>query len=252
MVANLVLFLLVIAFSLGLAYFALSRVLGGRPARRSLAYAAPAILIGLLLPLVLAFAGRYGLVILYGLYAAGALLWMLSWPLRKQQAGDLLLRLSATLQSKVLFWLGLFQLGLAIAITYSRLDQFTGSLVTTGGVISGIAELAFWWSLALLFILLGRSRLEIRENGLSYLFAWQPWERIQAFGWDDDRPNTLILKTYPRTFLSRRYMMLSIPADQQQRVDTLLEDYLLEADLDAEMEAASSAETDAKKDAGLG
>ncbi|MGB3788117.1 MAG: hypothetical protein WA949_08905 [Phormidesmis sp.] len=246
MVANLVLFLLAIALSLSLGYFVLSRVIGARSARRSLIYAAPAILIGLLLPLVLAFAGRYGLVILYGLYAAGALLWMLSWPLRKKQAGVLLLRLSATLQSKVLFWLGLFQVGLAIAITYSRLDQFTGSLVTTGGIISGIAELAFWWSLALLFVVLGCSRLEIRENGLSYLLAWQPWERIRAFGWDDDKPNTLILKTYPRTFLSRRYMMLRIPADQQQTVDALLEDYLLEADLDAEMEAETNATSDAE------
>ncbi len=233
MVANLVLFLLAITLSISLGYFALSRVLGARSARRSLTHAAPAILIGLLLPLLLAFAGRYGLVILYGLYAAGAILWMMSWPLRKKRAGDLLLRLSATLQSRVLFWLGLFQVGLAIAITYSRLDQFTGSLVTTGGILSGIAELAFWWSLALLFVLLGRSRLEIRENGLSYMLAWQPWERIQAFGWDDDKPNTLILKTYPRTFLSRRYQILSIPAEQQETVDKLLEDYLLEADLDS-------------------
>ncbi|MBE9059716.1 hypothetical protein [cf. Phormidesmis sp. LEGE 11477] len=236
MAANLVLLLLIVAFTFSLGYFALSRVLGSRSARRSLVHAAPAVAIGLLLPLVLAFAGRYGLVALYGLYAAGAVIWMASWPLRKKQAGDLLLRLGNTLQSKVLLWLGLFQVGLAIAITISRLDQFTGSLVTLGGIISGAVELAFWWSLALLFILLGCSRLEIRENGLSYLFAWQPWERIQAFGWDDDKPNTLILKTIPRTFLSRRYLMLSIPADQQQRVDGLLEDYLIEADLDAEMD----------------
>lgn len=234
---NLGLFLLIVAFTFSLGYLVLSRVLGPSSARRSLIYAAPAILIGLLLPLLLAFVGRFGLVVLYGLYAAGALLWMLSWPLRKKQAGDLLLRIGRTMQSKVLLWLGLFQVGLAIAITLSRLDQFTGSLVTTGGVIAGAVELSFWWSLALLFILLGCSRLEIRENGLSYLFAWQPWERIQAFGWDDDNPNTLILKTYPRTFLSRRYMMLSIPADQQQRVDSLLEDYLIEADLDAEMDS---------------
>lgn len=236
MAANLILFLLIVAFTLSLGYFALSRVLGPRSARRSVIHAAPAVAIGLLLPLVLAFAGRYGLVVLYGLYAVGALIWMLSWPLRKKQAGDLLLRLGRTLQSKVLLWLGLFQTGLAIAITLSRLDRFTGSLATTGGIISGAVELAFWWSLALLFILLGCSRLEIRENGLSYLLSWQPWERIQAFGWDDDKPNMLILKTFPRTFLSRRYMMLNIPADQQQRVDSLLEDYLLEADLDAEMD----------------
>lgn len=232
MIANLVLFLLVIALSFGLGYFVLSRVLGPNSARRSLTHAAPAILLGLLLPLLLAFAGRYGLVILYGLYAAGALVWILSWPVRKQRAGELLLRLSATLQSKLLLWVGLLQIGLAIAITLSRLDQFTGGLVTRSGIITGIVELAFWWSIALLFVLLGCSKLEIRENGLSYLLSWQPWERIQAFGWDDDKPNTLILKTYPRTFLSRRYQMLRIPADQQQTVDSLLEEYLLEADLD--------------------
>ncbi len=237
MIANLVLFLLVIALSFGLGYFALSSILGRSAARRSLIHVAPALLLGLLLPPILAFAGRYGLVILYGLYAAGAIVWMLSWPIRKRQAGELLLRIDATLQSRLLLWLGLFQIGLAIAITLSRLDQFTGSLVTRSGIIAGIVELSFWWSIALLFILLGCSKLEIRENGLSYLLSWQPWERIQAFGWDDDKPNTLILKTYPRTFLSRQYLTLSIPANQQQAVDSLLEEYLLEADLDAEMEA---------------
>ena len=89
---------------------------------------------------------------------------------------------------------------------------------------------------ALLFILLGLSDLEIREHGLSYLYAWQPWDRVEAFGWDDDKPNTLILRMVKRSFFSRRYVTLSIPPAQKEAVDQLIDDYINEADLASEMD----------------
>ena len=139
----------------------------------------------------------------------------------------------------MLFWVGLLQVGLAIAMTLFLLDGVLGGLVVGTGIAAGIAQIAFWWSMALLFVGLGRSNLEIRENGLSYLYAWQPWERVQAFGWDDDKPNTLILKVLPRSFVSRKFMTLNIPTAQQETVDRLLEDYLPETDLATEMDDAT-------------
>ena len=235
-VVSLGLFLLALLVLLGVGYAIARATVGPQAAQQNLLYAIPWLLAGAILPLVLSSVGRYGLVILYAIYAAVVLFWLLSWPWRKKEAGALLLAVGATRQNKVLFWAGLVLVGFAIAMSIPIFDQFTGALVSTGSIVSGIIKITFWWSLALLFFSLGRSQPEIRENGLAYLFAWQPWERIQAFGWDDDNPNTLILKAVPRTFLSRRYLTLSIPAAQQPEVDRLLEDYLLETDLAAEMD----------------
>ncbi|MEM9949844.1 MAG: hypothetical protein AAF810_27755, partial [Cyanobacteria bacterium P01_D01_bin.36] len=212
------------------------KALGPQPANRNFVYALPWLIAGAVLPLILSPLGSYAFVILYGLYAVGVLLWLGSWPLRKRQAGELLIRVGTTFQNRILFVFGLLQVGLAIAMTFNQLDLFTGALATTGGMVSGIAKLAFWWTLALLFLSIGQSNLELHEHGLTHLFAWQPWERISAFGWDDDQPTTLILKTQPRTFLSRKYLTMSIPSTQVEEVDRLLEDYLLETDLAAEMD----------------
>ena len=233
--------------ALGVGYAIARPLLGPQAAQRNLRYAIPWILAGAILPLILASIGRYGLVMLYGLYALSVLLWLLSWPLRKKGAGDLLLRVGATAQNRTLLWVGIGLIGLAIAMSIPLLDQFTGPIVTTGGIIAGIVTITFWWVIPLLLILLGRSKLEIRENGLAHLFAWQPWERIQAFGWDDDKPNTLILKAFPRTFASRKYLTFSIPITQQQEVDRLLEDYLLETDLASEMDGAISEQPKAEQ-----
>ncbi|MEL7140770.1 MAG: hypothetical protein AAFY33_21615 [Cyanobacteria bacterium J06643_4] len=244
MALNLGLLLLILIVALGVGYAIARTVLGPQAARRNLLYAIPWILAGAILPLILASVGRYGLVILYGLYAGSVLLWLLSWPLRKKGAGDLLLSVGDSAQNKTLLWVGIGLIGLAIAMTLPLLDQLTGPIVTTGSIVAGIVTITFWWVIPLMLILLGRSKLEIRENGLAHLFAWQPWERIQAFGWDDDKPNTLILKAFPRTLASRKYLTFSIPTSQQQEVDRLLEDYLLETDLASEMDSEIDDEKD--------
>ena len=230
------LFLLVVLVAIVGGYGLARKALGTQAANRNLVYAIPWLLAGALLPLVLSPFGQHAFAILYGLYALGVLLWLASWPVRKKQAGELLIRVGTTLQNRIIFFFGLLQVGVAIAMTLNQLDLFTGGLVTTGGVISGIARLAFWWTLALLFLSIGQSNLELHEHGLTHLFAWQPWERIVAFGWDDDQPTTLILKAKPRTFLSRKYLTMSIPSAQVEEVDRLLENYLLESDLATEMD----------------
>ncbi|MEL6776650.1 MAG: hypothetical protein AAFO06_05290 [Cyanobacteria bacterium J06597_16] len=234
----LAIFLTVLVAALWVGYLTARRLLGPQAARRNLFYTAPWLMVGGAIALFLAFVGRYGLAVLYLLYAVGVLGWLLSWPWRKQKSGALKLEVGRTNQNKILFWIGLFQVGLAIVMTLANLDQLTGALVTTGGLISGIAELSFWWAIALLFIMLGLSDLELRENGLSYLYAWQPWDRVEAFGWDDDKPNTLILKVLPRSIFSRKYVTINIPDAQKEAVDQLIDDYISEADLATEMDNA--------------
>ncbi|MEO1623417.1 MAG: hypothetical protein AAFU53_20620, partial [Cyanobacteria bacterium J06632_3] len=135
---NLVLFILAIAIALCLGYVVARGVLGTQAAQRNLIYAAPWLVIGALIPLLLTSIGRYGLIIFYALYVLCVLAWLVSWPWRKRTAGNLLLEVGATTQNKLLFWLGLGLVGLAIAMTIPLLDRLTGDLVTTGGIISGV------------------------------------------------------------------------------------------------------------------
>ena len=222
--------------ALWIGYLISRATLGPQAARRNLYYSGSWLFVGGAIALLLPFLGRYGITILYGLYALGVFAWLLSWPTRKKKSGALKLEVGRTSHNKFLFWVGLFQTGIAIAMTLSLLDQITGPLVTTGALISGLVSIAFWWAIALLFIFLGLSDLEIHENGLSYLYAWQPWDRVEAFGWDDDKPSTLLLRVVPRSFLSRRYVTLNIPSAQREAVDQLIDDYINEADLAAEMD----------------
>ncbi|MGB3297197.1 MAG: hypothetical protein WBA76_02930 [Phormidesmis sp.] len=228
--------LTLIVVALWVGYLIARMLLGPLAARRNLFYSGAWLFGGAAIAILLAFAGRYGLVILYGLYTLGVLAWLLSWPMRKKKAGELKLEIGRTTQNKVLFWVGLFQIGIAIAMTLPVLDTLTGALVNPLGIFLGLVEIAFWWAIALLFIMLGLSDLEIHEYGLSYLYAWQPWDRIEAFGWDDDKPNTLILRVVKRSVLSRRYVTMSIPPAQKEAVDQLIDDYISEADLASEMD----------------
>lgn len=230
-------FLTLIVVALWIGYLFARAVLGPQAARRNLYYSAPWLVGGAAVAVALSFVGRYGLVALYGIYALGVLLWLLSWPIRKKKAGALKLEVGRTSQNKILFWVGLFQIGVAIVMSLPALDLLTGALATPGSIVISLVEIAFWWAIALLFILLGLSDLEIREHGLSYLYAWQPWDRVEAFGWDDDKPNTLILRMVKRSFLSRRYVTLSIPPAQKEAVDQLIDDYINEADLATEMDS---------------
>jgi hypothetical protein len=233
----LVFFLTLIVVALWVGYLISRAMLGPVAARRNLYYSGPWFFGGAAIALALSFVGRYGLVALYGIYAVCVLIWLASWPIRKKKAGALKLEVGRTPQNKILFWLGLVQVGLATVMTLSALDLLSGPLVNGSSVVVSLVEIVFWWAIALLFILLGLSDLEIREHGLSYLYAWQPWNRVEAFGWDDDKPNTLILRMVKRSFFSRRYVTLSIPPAQKEAVDQLIDDYLSEADLATEMDS---------------
>ena len=237
----LVILLSLIVIMLWIGFLITRATLGQQTARRNLYYSGGWLFAGALFSMLLAFAGRYGLIILYGLYALSVYAWLLSWPMRKQATGALKLEVGRTTQNKALFWVGLVLVGVAIAMTFSLIDRLTGPLSTNSSLIAGIVEIAFWWAPAALFLFLGLSDLEIRENGLSYLYAWQPWERVEAFGWDDDKPNTLLLRVVPRTPLSRRYVSLTIPAHQREAVDALIDDYISEADLATEIDGGAVA-----------
>ena len=229
--------LAMLAAGLSLGYLFLRSVFGRQAAQKNLAYAAPWILLGGLAGLLVPFLGAYGLVVLLGFYILVVAIWLISWPTRLKGAGVLKLSVGKTTQNESLHWIALVTTAGAIALTILLLDQLTGPLTTLTGIISGLIQILFFWTMPLFFYLLSRTHLEIRENGLAYLFAWQPWERISAFGWDDDQPSTLLFKLVPRSPISRRYMTMTIPTAQVETVNKILERYLIEdEDLDDEMD----------------
>lgn len=233
--------LAMLAAGLSLGYLFLRSVLGRQAAQKNLAYAAPWIVLGGLAGLLVPLLGAYGLVVLLGIYILIVAIWLVSWPTRLKGAGALKLSVGKTTQNEALSWLGLVTTAGAIALTVLILDQLTGPFTTLTGTISGLVQILFFWTIPLFFFLISRTHLEIRENGLAYLFAWQPWERIAAFGWDDDQPNTLLFKLVPRSPVSRRYMTMTIPTAQVETVDKMLERYLIEdEDLDDEMDGEMS------------
>ncbi len=229
--------LAMLAAGLSLGYLFLRSVLGRQAAQKNLAYAAPWIVLGGLAALLFPLLGAYGLIALLGIYILVVAIWLISWPTRLKGAGALKLSVGRTAQNEALHWVSLVTTAGAIALTLLLLDQLTGPLSTTIGIISGLVQILFFWTIPLFFFLLSRTHLEIREHGLAYLFAWQPWERIVAFGWDDDQPSTLLFKLVPRSPISRRYITMTIPAMQVEAVDKILERFLIEdEDLDDEID----------------
>ena len=229
--------LAILAAGMALGYLFLRSISGPQAAQKNLAYAAPWVVLGGLAGILVPFLGAYGLIALLAIYILVVVLWLVSWPARVKGAGELQLSVGRTAQNEALDWLALLTTGGAIALTFLLLDKITGPLTTTTGIISGIVQILFFWTIPLFFYLISRSQLEIRENGLAYLFAWQPWDRITAFGWDDDQPSTLLFKLIPRSPISRRYMTMTIPAAQVEPVDKILERYLIEdEDLDDEID----------------
>ena len=220
--------LAILAAGMALGYLFLRTISGRQAAQKTLLYSAPWIFLGGFVGILVPLVGAYGLVALLIIYILVVAIWLVSWPVRRKGAGELQLTVGKTAQNKALDWVALLATGGAIALTFLLLDRITGPLSTPTGIISGIIQILFFWTIPLFFYLLSRSELEIRENGLAYLFAWQPWERITAFGWDDDLPSTLLFKLVPRSPISRRYMTMTIPAAQVDPVDKILERYLIE------------------------
>ena len=235
--------LAVLAVGIVLAYFLLSAISGSQAARKNLVYSTPWIVLGGLAVALIPLLGTYGLIVLLGVYLLAVAIWLMSWPARRKNAGEVKLSIAKTGQDKAFIWMALLTAGCAIALTLFLLDRLTGPITTPAGTASGIVQILFLWTIPLFFLLLSRSPLEIRENGIAYLFAWQPWERIVAFGWDDDKPNTLLFKLVPRSPVSRRYMAMTIPSDRVETVDRLLERYLIEDEnLDDEIDGEHNRE----------
>ena len=80
---------------------------GREAAQRSLRYVFFCSLFGLAMSLLISSLGKYSWVIFF-ISPVGISIWLLSWAIRQQEAGALLLDVGKTSQNKLFFWVGLF------------------------------------------------------------------------------------------------------------------------------------------------
>ncbi|MEO0349279.1 MAG: hypothetical protein AAF282_04430 [Cyanobacteria bacterium P01_A01_bin.15] len=167
------------------------------------------------------FDGRF----VYLVYGAGILFWLLSWPLRSRKAGGLLLNAGRTWHNKLLFWIGILEVGVAAVITWVSLVAIS-DLPDTPEPMAQLSKVLFWWTFAVFLLSVGLNRLELRENGMCFLYTFVPWRRMKAYTWETSAPNTLTVRIKPRLPLLSGYMSIRVPKSCRDDVDQVLQTHV--------------------------
>lgn len=221
----LIFFLVIMAISLGIGYAIAEGMMGREAAQRNLRYAFPELLFGLATAFLISSLGKYGWVSFY-ILAVGISIWLLSWVVRKQEAGVLLLDVGKTVQNKLLFWFGLFQLAGAGFMTWLFSEQVSRGLLQYSSLGTESSKLAFYWFLGIFFMALGLNKLEFRENGICFMFSFIAWQRVKSYHWEQSKPNTLTIRFKPRYLLLPGFMSMAIPAKHRDAVSHILNERL--------------------------
>lgn len=162
--------------------------------------------------------------LLYLLPVLGFGLWGLTWPYRKSKAGDLLFDAGRTWHSKMLFWVGIAESGVATFVTWLSLERMFASPDTADKVLQ-TPRVAFWWMIAILLISIGLSKLEIRERGICFLYTFLPWRRISAYRWETSRPSTLTIKVRRLGLLLSEHVSVRVPKRYRNEIEQIVNTY---------------------------
>jgi hypothetical protein len=227
-----VFFGVLIAISLGIGYVVSVRMVGHEAAQRYLRNAIPFWLIGFSFAFILVFIlpvlRNYGwlffsiniiLAVSYGIY-------LLTWYWRKRQAGSLLLKVGQLSANKFLFQIGVFEA--LMAILYSAVLIYVAStgLSNSDSLANSLATLLNCWTVAIFLVSSGLSGLELRENGICYMFGLIRWERITSYAWERSKNSTLTIRFKPRFPLLPGFQSLPIPSTHRDAVDQILKTHI--------------------------
>jgi hypothetical protein len=227
----LIFFLVLMVISLGIGYAIAQGMIGREAARRNLRYVLPWLLCGFAITFLIPLLGKYGWVSFYILYAVGMGIWLLSWLLRKQESGVLLLDVGKNVQSKLLFWVGLLEVAVAGFLTWLFFEQVSRGFPLYSSLGIEASKLVFWWSFAIFFMALGSSKLEFREKGICFMFSFIAWQRVRSHHWEPSKPNTLTIRFKPRYPLFPGFMSMAIPAKHRDAVSHILNERLPDKNL---------------------
>lgn len=209
-----------IGAAVGSGYLVGAIILGRKAASRNVRYGLPWLLMGFALAFVFATLMRWQRPSsdLFSLaYVMVVLTWLLSWPVRRQDAGEVLLNAGRTLQHKLLFWIGILEVGVAIYFTWPSLIVPVRSVEYIS-----IPQIVFWWVFAIFFLVLGLSQLELRENGFCFMYTFVRWQRIKSYAWEPSRPNTLTIQVKPYLPLMPGFISITVPSSHRDAVEQIV------------------------------
>jgi ankyrin repeat protein len=219
-----------LAIFLGIGYVVSVRMGGHEAASRYLRCVIPFFLIGLSFAFIFIFIlpvlGKFGwlsfsitiiLAVSYGIY-------LLTWYWRKRQAGSLLLKVGQLSANKFFFQIGRFQAVVATLYSALFIFQVSTGFSSSDSLANSLAMLLNCWTLAIVSVSSGLSKLELRENGICYMFGLIRWETITSYAWKRSQN-----QNYPLTIqLKRRFRLLPgfrsfpIPSTHRDTVEQIL------------------------------
>ncbi|MBD2211923.1 hypothetical protein H6G27_18915 [Nostoc linckia FACHB-104] len=218
--------LILLAILLGMRYIATTRAVGYQNASRELLYALPWFLVYFILGFFVSRLINYeslSFLIVYAVFLAISLIYLLTWNWRKQQAGYLLLDSGFVLRNKRLVWLSLITMALAAFYSTLFIDAALSGVSLHDNVHNSYFTGAIiLWTSVILLISRGFSRLEFRENGICYMFSLLKWEKLRSYRWEKSGNNVLIVGFDPSFFLVRSYWRLVIPVTDKDAVNEII------------------------------
>lgn len=212
-----------------LGHVLLARAIGPAAARRNMGHVLPWMFVGFAIAFtvfLLAPLRQTGWSFFYLTYVISSGLWLLSWPWRKRRAGGLLLNAGRTWHHKVLFSVGILEVLIAAIITGLTWVAMTDFVNTSSTVAQLSLKATFWWTVALCILSLGLNKLELRENGLCFLYTVTPWQRMKSYTWETAYPNTLTIRIKPRFPFLPDSMSIRVPGAHRGAIDQIIQTHV--------------------------
>jgi uncharacterized membrane protein YhaH (DUF805 family) len=162
---------------------------------------------------------------LSGLFIAFSIIpWLiiLNWPRRKKRAGYLLWKLGWPSTHRYLFVTsGIFLIN-AVVQTILFVDLVRkGFSESSNSPEYYISQVILYWSMAISFLWMGFSKLELRENGIYFKFGLIEWKQIASYKWEGVKGNTLTLWIkHPLPFFQTRSWQ--IPVGHKNPVERII------------------------------
>ncbi|MEM9908763.1 MAG: hypothetical protein AAF921_27515, partial [Cyanobacteria bacterium P01_D01_bin.44] len=126
-------------------------------------------------------------------------------------------------QSRFLLWIGLLEGIVAAYMTWSSLSIRD---FYSGGSVSTLVGIIFWWTLTVFFIALGLNNLELRKNGVCFMYTVIPWSRMLSYGWETSKPTTLTIRLKPRLSVLPDFMSVNVPKPHRGAIDRIVAIYI--------------------------
>jgi hypothetical protein len=218
-----IIFIGILVIALGIGYGIRSREVGKKVAARDFLRGIISltviiiVLIGLGLLGVPLKVNRRMIISLIGIaFVCASAIILLRW---KKKTGAVLLDIGRSTQHKMFLVAGGMFLLSGIIELVGLFE--TGSKTRINDAISCL--LLLWCGV--LFALLGKFRLEIREGGIMCVGNFVKWQQIKSYEWEGKNNLTLTLRLKRRFSIYRRFS-LPVPALHKETVEKLLEQYL--------------------------